>query len=90
MSRDESDPEPFKERRKLGIIIILIIGLSFFYVIGGILIQEEEESVCDPELNDCSTCNYSDGCRIVGEVDFNIIVRFIGIYQQLLTNTNPF
>lgn len=24
------------------------------------------------------------------ERDFNIIVRFIGINQQLLTNTNPF
>lgn len=91
MSRDESNPEPFKaQNRKLGIVIVLTIGLSFLYIASEYLLLEEEESVCDPELDDCSTCHYSDGCRILGEVDFNIIVRFIGINQQLLTNTNPF
>lgn len=78
-----------KSKSKLGLLLILMIGLMIFYVAGGIFFEEEERYECNPDLDDCTDCFSHENCYITDD-DFNIIVRFIGNYQLLITNTNPF
>lgn len=63
---------------KLGLLLILLIGLFILYFAGGFIFNDEEEEQCNPD--------FDENC----EHEINIIVRFIGNYKLLLTNTNPF
>lgn len=69
-----SDPERprFSIFGIIVMVLLLIISLVFF---SGVLsfFFDEEEIECDPELDDCDRPQ--------------IIVRFIGNYEQLLTYT---
>jgi len=70
--REEDYPQEKPSFQKLGLLILLLIVLMMFWFLDGYFFGDEEEIDCDPIREDC---------------ELKIIVRFIGNYQQLMTNT---
>lgn len=74
MRKEEEDYPPEKPSfQKVGILLLLLLVLMMFWFLGGYFFGNEEEIECDPMLEDCER--------------LKIIVRFIGNYEQLISNT---
>lgn len=69
--REEEDPQK-PNLQKVGLLLLLLMVVMIVYFIAGVF-SDEEEVLCDPMLEDCER--------------LKIIVRFIGNYEQLMSNT---
>ena len=71
--REEENPQK-PSYQKLGMLLLLVIVIMIFYFFDGAgFFSEEEKNDCDPELDNCDR--------------LKIIVRLIGNYEQLISNT---
>jgi hypothetical protein len=71
--REEEDPQK-PSYQKVGILLLLLLVVMMFYMFDNAGFFSEEEKIdCDPMLEDCDR--------------LKIIVRLIGNYEQLITNT---
>jgi len=71
--REEEDPQK-PNLQKVGLLLLLLMVVMIVYFIDGSgIFSDEEEVLCDPMLEDCER--------------LKIIVRFIGNYEQLISNT---
>jgi len=59
--------------QKVGLLLLILLGIMMFWFLDGYFADDEKEIDCDPEHEDCDK--------------LKIIVRFIGNYKQLITNT---
>jgi len=73
--REEDYPSERPSMKKVGLLLLILLGITTFWFLDGYFseAEEEEEIDCDPELENCDR--------------LKIIVRFIVINQQLITNT---
>jgi len=71
--KEEEDPQK-PNLQKVGVLLLLLMVVMIVYFIDGLgIFSDEEEVLCDPMLEDCERTK--------------IIVRLIGNYEQLISNT---
>ncbi len=72
--REEDYPQEKPSFQRVGILMLLLLVIMMFWFLDGYFFGNEEQEIdCDPEHEDCDK--------------LKIIVRFIGNYKQLITNT---
>lgn len=69
----EDYPQEKPNMKKVGLLMLILIGITFFYFIDGFFSNSEQEIECDPEFENCDR--------------LKIIVRFIVINEQLVSYT---
>ena len=76
MREEDNYPPEKPNMQKVGILllILLVVMMIWFIDLSQFFADKEDEFDCDPEFENC-------------EDKLNIIVRFIGNYEQLLTYT---
>ncbi len=71
--REEDYPPEKPSMQKVGLLMLILLGIMMFWFLDGYFADDEKDIDCDPEHEDCDK--------------LKIIVRFIGNYKQLITNT---
>ncbi len=69
----EDYPQEKPNMKKVGLLMLILIGIMVFYFLDGFYSNSEEQIECDPEFDNCDR--------------LKIIVRFIVINEQLLSYT---
>ena len=71
--REEDYPPEKPSFQKVGLLMLILLGIMMFWFLDGYFSDDEEDIECDPEHEDCDK--------------LKIIVRFIGNYKQLVSYT---